>query len=290
MTQRLFCFGLGYSALELATELVRDGWDVRGTVRTQQKADALSAKGIGALCFEGDQRREEIDEALSGCTHVLISAPPDEGGCPVFRAYGARIAGMPWIGYLSSTGVYGDHAGAWVHETSPTAPTSDLGENRLAAEGQWRSLQPAAHIFRLASIYGPGRSVLDRVRSGRGARIEHPALMSHVHVDDIVQAIRATIASPRPGEIFNIADSEPMTNLAFTDLAYDLLGMDKPPAIGLDHPMIPEITRKHFADSKRVDASKLRRLLHEALGVELKHPTAADGLRRCLEHPPESGV
>lgn len=275
---RLFCFGMGYTARALARHLLSQGWEIGGTARGDETLTAMSAWGARAFRFDGTAPNPEIDETLSGYDHVLISVPPDAGGCPAYRCHAGATNGKSWLGYLSSTGVYGDHKGRWVTEDSPTVPTSDLGENRLRAETQWRGQNPGASVFRLASIYGPGRSVLDRIMLGRAPRIDHPSHISRVHVDDIVQILAASIGTPAPGEVYNVADTEPGTYLSFIDKAYELLGAEKPPAIALDHPAIPEMTRKHFRDHKRVDASKVR----SALEVRLRYPTGADGLRACL--------
>src|SRR5271156_6720015 len=185
---RLFSFGLGYSALALARLLAAEGWEVRGTSRAAEAAAALRAAGYPALLF--DRERPLPTDALRGVTHVLVSVPPEAGGDPAFDRHGDDIAALPglsWLGYLSTTGVYGDRGGEWVDETSALSPTGERGRRRVAAEQSWLDLWRRrgvpVHIFRLAAIYGPGRSPIEALRAGTAKRVDKPGQeFSRIHV------------------------------------------------------------------------------------------------------------
>jgi nucleoside-diphosphate-sugar epimerase len=200
----LFCFGFGYSARALARRLMDEGWIISGTCRSEEKRAALAARGIRAFLFDRDRPLLDAPAAFDGVTDILTSIPPDATGDPVLDQHGEVIAaarGLHWIGYLSTTGVYGDTGGAVVDETAPLCPTSERSRRRVEAERRWLDLfgarrcpcatrrrwhgQPV-HVFRLAGIYGPGRSAIDQVRRGEMRRIDKPGhLFSRIHVDDI---------------------------------------------------------------------------------------------------------
>ena len=172
----LFCFGLGYSALALARRVAAAGWSVTGTCRSTERQALLRAAGYSAVLFDRD--RPVDTSALDGVTHLLVSVPPDAAGDPVLAMHGSDIAAMPalaWLGYLSTTGVYGDRGGGWVDETAQLRPTGERGRRRVAAEQGWLDLWHdrgvPVHIFRLAAIYGPGRSAFDALRAGTARRI-----------------------------------------------------------------------------------------------------------------------
>src|SRR5579883_3028603 len=177
---RLFCFGLGYSASVLARRLVARGWQVAGTCRSPAAAAELAAAGIAAHLFDRERPLADAGAMLAGTTHLLSSVPPDDGGDPVLDVHGADIAALAgaldWAGYLSTTGVYGDRGGAWVDESAALSPSGERGRRRCAAEaawlGLWRTAGLKVHIFRLAGIYGPGRSPLDALRRGDARRID----------------------------------------------------------------------------------------------------------------------
>ncbi len=172
-----FCFGLGYTAGFLARALAADGWRLRGTCRTPDARDRLAASGIEAHLFDRAHPLANAATLLGEATHVLSSVPPDELGDPVLDLHGRDLAALdhaPWLGYLSTTGVYGNRDGAWVDESSALAPTGERGRRRVAAEEGWLDLHRRnglpVHLFRLAGIYGPGRSALDSVRAGTARR------------------------------------------------------------------------------------------------------------------------
>ncbi len=283
---RLFCFGLGYSAGRLARTLMADGWAVGGTCWSADAVNQLRAQDIDAHLFDGDAAMATIHAALAGTTHLLNSIPPGEDGDPVLALHGADLAacaGLQWAGYLSTTGVYGDTDGAWVDETSPVAPTGIRARRRVQAERAWFDLwdgqDAAAHIFRLAGIYGPGRSALDAARRGAGHRIIKPGhVFSRIHVDDIVTVLRASMARPNPGAVYNVCDDAPAASAAVTCFACDLLGITPPPEIAFDDADLSPMARSFYADNRRVR----NRRIHDELGVKLAHPNYKSGLRAIL--------
>jgi nucleoside-diphosphate-sugar epimerase len=286
MTHRLLCFGLGYSARALAGRLSRRGFDVLGTSRTGDG---------GALAFDGT--RPIAAEALAGVTHILSSIPPDHAGDPAFNAHrdwlDAHARDLAWIGYLSTTGVYGDAGGGWVDESSALAPSNDRSRWRVIAEQQWLGLWQrhgaAAHVFRLPGIYGPGRSAIDQVRAGTARRIDKPGqVFSRIHVEDIAATLEASIARPRGGAVYNVADDEPAPNADVIAHAFELLGRPVPPAIPYEQiaPALSPMARSFYADSRRVRNA----LIKQELGVRLAYPTYREGLRAILQgrHPEQS--
>ena len=196
----LLSLGHGYSAAALAARLLPQGWRVIGTTRS--RAAEVAATGVRAVIWPGT----DIRPALAEATHLLVSAGPDAGGDPVLRALGPEIVAaagrLDWVGYLSTTGVYGDHGGGWVDEATPLTPTTRRGQWRVAAEAGWRGLAAEVglplHIFRLAGIYGPGRGPFAKVRDGTARRIVKPGqVFSRIHVEDIARVLEASIARPR---------------------------------------------------------------------------------------------
>ena len=217
---RLFCFGLGYSASHLAQRLLDRGWQVAGTVRTEDKAAELRAQGIDAWLFDRGRPLADPAQALAGTTHLLVSVPPDGQGAgdAALDHHGDEIARLAdqlhWAGYLSTTGVYGNRDGGWVDEDSELRPTSDRSARRVQAETAWRRLHDdhgvAMHTFRLAGIYGPGRGPFRSIREGTAKRIDLPdQKFGRIHVDDICRVVEASIAQPNPGAIYNVSDDEP---------------------------------------------------------------------------------
>ena len=286
---RLFCFGLGYSALALADRLRPLGWTIAGTCRDAGKQAALWARGIQAHLFDRDRPLDDPAAALAGTTHLLSSVPPaapEHGGSgdPVIDQHGAdlrRIRGIAWIGYLSTTGVYGDRQGGWVDETDALTPTGERGRRRLAAERAWLALDPPAHLFRLAGIYGPGRSAIDTVRQGRARRIDKPGqVFSRIHVDDIAQVLLASIERPNPGAAYNVCDDDPAAPAAVIEEACRLLGRAPPPLEAFEQAKasLSAMALSFYEDNKRVRNDRIKR----ELGVTLAYPTYREGLRAVL--------
>ena len=191
---RLFCFGLGFSPLAFIDLVRPEGWRIAGTTRSPEKAEALRERGIETFLFDRGRQLEDAATALAGTTHLLTAVPPDADGDPVLDHHAGDIAallpGLQWVGYLSTTGVYGDHGGAWVDEATLLQPTGRRQKQRAAAEEAWLTLWREhgvpVHLFRLAGIYGPGRSAIDTVRSGTARRIDKAGqVFSRIHVEDI---------------------------------------------------------------------------------------------------------
>lgn len=289
---RLFCFGLGYSAERLGKALMADGWTVAGTCREAAKRERLRALDFEAHLFGGDAALDP--QALAGTTHLLSSIPPEAAGDPVLAAHGADIAAagtVGWAGYLSTTGVYGDHGGGWVDETTPPNPGLERTRRRLAAEREWldfgASREIPVHIFRLAGIYGPGRSALDQIRAGTARRLVKPGqVFSRIHVDDIVAVLRAAMARPNAGAVYNVCDDEPAPTPDVVEYACRLLGVDPPPEIPFDQAELGPMALSFYAESRRVKNARIK----QELGVALRYPDYRAGLAAVLvEQGAEAG-
>lgn len=280
----LFCFGLGYSALALCRRLAASGWAVTGTCRSTERQALLREAGFSAVLFD---RHQPVDAAaLSEITHLLISVPPDAAGDPVLTVHDNDIAAMPWLswhGYLSTTGVYGDRGGGWVDETASLLPTGERGRRRVAAEQGWLELWRGrgvpVHIFRLAAIYGPGRSALDALLAGTAKRIDKPGqVFSRIHVEDLVSVLTASMARPRLGAVYNVCDDDPAPPEAVVAYAAELLGIEPPPLVTLDAARLSPMASSFYDDNKRV----LNRLIKTELGVTLHYPDFRTGLAAIL--------
>jgi len=267
----LLSLGHGYSANALARLLIPQGWTVIGTTRKADKAARLQSDGIEPLLWPGD-----LAPALARASHVLVSAAPDAAGDPFLLAWpGIAQARLDWVGYLSTTGVYGDHQGGWVDETTPLTPNSPRGAQRVLAETQWLATGLPVHIFRLAGIYGPGRGPFEKVRDGSARRILKPGqFFSRTHVDDIAQVLAASIARPCPGTAYNICDDEPAPPEDVLSHAASLLGLPEPPAIPFDQADMTPMARSFYSESKRVRNHRIK----DELGVKLLYPTYREGL------------
>ncbi len=252
---RLFVFGLGYSAGVLAQGLRARGWQIEGTGRG------------GTLAFED---RAGVAAALMRATHVLSSVPPARDGTdPVLAHYGSALR-APWIGYLSSTGVYGDCQGAWVDETAPTG----IGRRTARSEADRAWVALGARVFRLPGIYGPGRSAFDRLRQGTAQRLIAPGqVFSRVHVADIAGGVIAGLSAP-PGA-YNLADDYPCDANAVIEEAARLLGVAPPPLVPLESAGLSPMARAFYAENRRVANGKARRVL----GWRPAYPTYREGLR-----------
>ncbi len=283
---RLFVFGLGYSAQVFARRLRARGWRIAGTTRSPEAATALRAEGIEALVFDRDRPLSEPAAALAGTTHLLAGVPPDEAGDPVLDLHGpdiAACASLVWAGYLSTTGVYGDRRGGWVDENSALEPTSARATQRVAAERAWLALHKSdglpVHIFRLAGIYGPGRSALDQAWAGTGRRIQKPGqVFSRIHVDDIATVLEASMARPHPGRAYNICDDNPTPSADVVAQAYALLGLGPPPLVPFEAAGLSAMARSFYRDNKRVSNRRIK----EELGVALAYPDYQAGLAAIL--------
>ncbi|MBI1245652.1 MAG: SDR family NAD(P)-dependent oxidoreductase [Alphaproteobacteria bacterium] len=284
---RLFCFGLGYSALALARRLLEKRWRVAGTCRTPEKAAELEKAGIEPFLFDRGRPLADAGKALAGTTHLLSSVPPDATGDAVLDHHAndlIRLEGLRWTGYLSTTGVYGDRDGGWVDEKGALHPVGPRGRARVAAEEGWLSLLKVGQkvaVFRLAGIYGPGRSALDTVREGKARRIVKPGqVFSRIHVDDIATILEASIAAPEAGAIYNVCDDEPAPPQDVIAYAAALLGREPPPEIPYAQAAksMSEMARSFYAENKRVNNRKIK----DALGVKLTYPDYREGLKALL--------
>jgi nucleoside-diphosphate-sugar epimerase len=283
MTGTLLSLGHGYSAAALARRLVPQGWTVIGTTRHEARLPELAAQGVQGVVWPGTP----LGPLLAGASHVLSSIGPDASGDPVLRAEGAAlVAARPvWAGYLSTTAVYGDHAGAWVDEDTPLTPATERGRWRAAAEAGWAALGWPLHIFRLAGIYGPGRGPFAKVRDGTARRIVKPGqVFSRIHVEDIAAVLEASIASPCPGRAYNVCDDDPAPPEDVIGHAARLLGLPPPPEESWETAAMTPMARSFYAESKRVSNARIRM----ELGVSLRFPTYREGLSALLAE--EGGV
>ncbi len=271
----LLSLGHGYSAQALVRLLGSD-WRVIGTTRSVDKADQLRAQGIETIVTPA----EDIDTALSLATHLLVSAGPTEEGDPMLSAYPQiSKADFAWVGYLSTTGVYGDHAGGWVDEETPLTPSTRRGQWRKEAEAAWISTELPLHIFRLAGIYGPGRGPFSKVRAGTARRIIKPGqVFSRIHVDDIAQVLKASIERPNPVRAYNLCDDDPAPPQDVIAHAAELLGVPVPPDTPIDEAEMTPMARSFYSESKRVRNDRIK----VELGVRLLYPSYRDGLVALL--------
>jgi nucleoside-diphosphate-sugar epimerase len=282
MTNKLFCFGLGFSARLVARELQAEGWKIAGTTRSADKAKQLKSEGIEPFVFDDDQPIADIASALDGVTHVLASAPPGGMGDPVIHHHGGDLAALPegtWIGYLSTTGVYGDRNGAEVTEDDDLLPSGKRGRRRVAAEKAWFDLGRrhglCVQSFRLAGIYGPGRNALETVRSGRARRIVKPGqVFSRIHVDDIAQTVLASIKQPNCGAAYNVCDDDAAPPQDVIAHACGLLGVDPPPEQDFATAKLSPMAESFYEDNKRVSNARIK----QELGVKLRYPDYRAGL------------
>ncbi|MAN79613.1 MAG: NAD(P)-dependent oxidoreductase [Rhodospirillaceae bacterium] len=286
----LFCFGLGFSAQNLARDLMAEGWIVSGTCRTPGKQAKLRAGGIDAHVFDGTAPLDTAGTAaLARADHLLISIPPGAEGDPVLAqadpALEQAAGHIRWAGYLSTTGVYGDTGGAEVTEDSPLAPTSPRSEYRAAAEAAWLDLDRRTglpvHVFRLAGIYGPGRSVLDQLRQGTARRIDKPGhRFSRIHVADIAAVLRASMARPNPGAIYNVCDDEPAPQADVIAHGAKLLSLPAPDLVSFDQAAetMSPMARSFWRDNRVVSNARIK----DDLGAVLSCPTYREGLAAIL--------
>ncbi|NIY71535.1 SDR family oxidoreductase [Marivivens donghaensis] len=275
----LLSFGHGYSAQAL-TDILPDDWRVIGTTRKVEKIETLKAQGVEPVIWPGS----DLTAALDDATHLLISAAPSEDGDPVLNELRDEIAKrrdqFAWVGYLSTTGVYGDHNGDWVDESAELTPATKRGQLRVMAETDWRSMDLPLHIFRLAGIYGPGRGPFSKVRSGSARRIiKKGQVFSRTHVEDIAQVLLASITHPTPGAAYNVCDNDPAPPEDVIAYAAELLGMPIPPAEDFETAEMTPMARSFYAESKKVRNDRIK----DELGVVLKYPDYRAGLDDLLK-------
>lgn len=277
MIKSFLCLGYGYCAQALAPALQAQGWQVSGTTRSDEKAAVMRSDGVARVVWQQNTLCAAIERAQA----ILISAAPGEAGDPVLALCGDMLAqrakALEWVGYLSTTGVYGDHKGGWVDETTPPAPVSERNSARVEAEAAWGELPGLPlHIFRLAGIYGPGRGPLESVRKGTARRLIKPGqVFSRVHVADIAQVLEASLKAPAPGRVYNVADDLPAAPQDVIAFAAELLGKPIPPDVPFETAQLTPMARSFYSQSRRVSNRRIR----EELGVRLHYPDYRSGLR-----------
>lgn len=287
MAKSLLSFGHGYSARGLARRLLPLGWTIYGTTRSAEKANELREEGITPIIFPG----EDVAPILSEVSHVLTSVSPNEDGDPVLMELEEEIAAsatrFDWVGYLSTTGVYGDHNGGWVDESTPLTPSTRRGAWRKEAEQAWRAIDGLPlHIFRLAGIYGPGRGPFSKVRNGTARRIiKDGQVFSRIHVEDIAQTLHASIDHPNSGAAYNLCDDDPAPPQDVIAHAAELLGLPVPPALDFETAEMTPMARSFYAESKRVRNDRIK----DELGVKLIYPDYRAGLQALLNEEKQSG-
>lgn len=280
MEKTLLSIGHGYSALALAERLIPQGWRIIGTTRDADKMDAIAKTGVEPVQWPAT----DLTELLGQIPNVLISAGPGVDGDPVLNALGPQFTATAkqkrWVGYLSTTGVYGDHHGAWVDETTPLTPSTRRGQMRVEAEAGWQAIPNLPlHIFRLAGIYGPGRGPFAKVRQGTARRIiKDNQVFSRIHVEDIAQALDLSLHAPNSGAIYNLCDDDPAPPQDVIAHAAKLLGVPIPPAIPFETADLSPMARSFYAESKRVRND----LAKSGLGWKPHYPDYQTGLAALL--------
>ncbi|MFG6566961.1 MULTISPECIES: SDR family oxidoreductase [unclassified Sulfitobacter] len=281
MDKTLLSLGHGYSARALAARLLPQGWRIIGTTRSREKLDEIAATGVEPMLWPGSDLSSHLQEV----PNLLVSAGPGPEGDPVLLDLQDEITAaaphLRWVGYLSTTGVYGDHGGDWVDETTPLTPSTRRGAARVQAEAAWGAIPGLPlHIFRLAGIYGPGRGPFAKVRKGTARRIIKPGqVFSRIHVEDIAQALDLSLAKPQPGAIYNLCDDDPAPPQDVIGHAAALLGLPLPPAVDFDKAEMTAMARSFYAESKKVRNDHAK----AALGWQPIYPDYRSGLAALLE-------
>jgi NAD dependent epimerase/dehydratase family enzyme len=274
-------FGFGFSAEALSRILPKSEWTITGTSRTPRGAEAIQKLGFNGVVFD------ELKSIPADVTHIVTSVPPDADGDPVLRKFGqelqTRATHFQWLAYLSTTGVYGDHEGAWVNEDTPLTPNTERGHRRLSAEKAWMRLHYynalPVHIFRLAGIYGPGRNALESLKDGSAKRvIRQGQIFSRIHVDDIAGILAASMSKPNHGRAYNVADNEPCPPQDVISYGAELLEITPPPEIPFEQAELSPMARSFYMDSKRVSNDRVK----EELGYQFLYPDYKTGLKSLL--------
>lgn len=278
---RVLVLGAGFSGRAIARLLAGQGAQVTGTSRTAEKAALLQNDGVRPAVYSGGIT-PALEVELKETTHLIVSIAPDETGDPVLndlRAAGlSKLPRLQGISYLSTVGVYGDHGGAWVDETTECQPTSRRSHQRLAAEIGWQRFADEASaaltILRLSGIYGPGRNAFVNLQNGTAKRIVKPGqIFNRIHVDDIAGAAAHLITAGQHG-IFNVTDSEPAPPQDVVTLAASLMGVEPPPQIPYDEAQMTPMARSFYAETKRVSNARLLNT-----GYRMRYPSYREALR-----------
>lgn len=263
MDKRLLSIGHGYTAQALAARLVPEGWHIVGTTRSADNLKQITATGVESVKWPG----ADLPALIAEFPNILISAGPDSAGDPVLaelrEAFVQSASALCWVGYLSTTGVYGDHKGSWVDEQTPLTPSTARGQARVDAEAAWQAISDLPlHIFRLAGIYGPGRGPFSKVRNGTARQIiKQGQVFSRIHVEDIALALELSLNTPNAGAIYNLCDDDPAPPQDVIEHAAALLGMPVPEAIAFEDAELTSMARSFYAESKRVRNDLIKREL-----------------------------
>lgn len=280
MYQKIIIFGMGYVGLFLAERLLAEGWDVYGTCRTEEKKRALEKRDFKIALFDGSKPIDDWQNFSHNAHYILNSIPPIEKIDPVYTHHAKHLISLQpkWFGYLSTTGVYGDHQGDWVDENSETRATSARSLARLEAEKSWLTSGLPAHIFRLSGIYGPNRSAIDNLSQGTARNLYKPGhYFSRIHVDDIVQTVIASFHAA-PHQIYNLADNEPTPSSDVIEFAAKIMDTPAPPRQDITTTDLSDMAKEFYENNKRVKNDKIK----TDLGVTLKYPTYREGLQSIL--------
>ena len=278
----LFCFGLGYCADYLSAKLIKQGWQVSATCRTSEKAAVLEASGIRPVLLSG--KKVTVTD-FGKADHILISVPPEQDGSdPALNFAGAALAALQdqikWVGYLSTTGVYGDHQGAWIDEETPAGLLSERGQRRVAAEAQWAATGLPMHYFRLAGIYGPGRNSLRALQNGTARRVvKQGQVFSRIHLADITRILEASIANPNAGRAYSVCDDTPAPPQDVVTYAAELIGVSPPALQDFATAELSPMARSFYGENKRIRNNRIK----EELGVSLEYPDYRAGLSALWE-------
>jgi nucleoside-diphosphate-sugar epimerase len=277
---QLLIFGGGYLGEAAGREAIARGGRATATSRRPERRAELEAAGITAIAPDDD---DALSQAVATATHILITAAPEASGCPglarLVPALSRSGAYPDWIGYISSSAVYGDRAGGWAFEDEPLNAASLIGARRVRAEHDWldagRGMGLTVQIFRLPALYGPGRSPVDRILGGTARRIVKPGqVFNRIHVDDAVTGLFASMAKPYPGRAYTLCDDEPASSEAVLDWTTDQLGLPRLPEVSLDDANISDGMRRFYNDSKRLSNARAK----SELGWRPRYPSWREGL------------
>lgn len=286
MSDHLFIFGFGFTSEAIAEKLLTEFSKISGTTRSPEKASALQNGHVQPVLFDGETVTEELQSRLKTATHLLISIAPDEKGDPVLIAASEVIKSCPdlkWIGYLSTVGVYGNHDGEWVDETTICKPVSKRSLQRVAAEEAWKNFAHTLNIplaiFRLSGIYGPGRNAFMNIEKGTARRlVKKDQVFNRIHREDIGSAVKLAISKSASG-IFNITDDMPAPPQDVVTFAYQLVGKEPPPEIDFETAELSPMARSFYGENKRVSNKKSK----DVLGLVYQWPNYQESLERMWE-------
>lgn len=278
----IFCFGLGYVGTAVCEALLHKGWTISGTVRSEDKRAALESKGFEVF-FDQTVGHDAVLKALSRASHILVTVPPSAGGDPVFDAYHSVLSSLKtvhWMGYLSSSIVYGDAQGAWIDEDTPVKPNNQRGERRVKAEQDWLGSGFACHIFRISGIYGPGRNALVKIKNGTAKPVlKENHVFCRIHIDDIVASLIASMKRPNAGSIYNLTDDEPAASQDVIRYAAQLLNITSPEAVRIEEADLSPMALSFYDGCRRLTNDKIK----NELGVTLKYTTYREGLAALVK-------